>query len=71
MTQGQFLKILMDDFNSHNIISDNKNMNQKGRLLKDLINRNNLCIYNDNSHTYLHPANSIFTPIDLTLSDIS
>ena len=51
------------------LIRRNENTNQKSRLLKDFIKRNDLCIHNDKSHTYLHPVKEIFTAIDLTLSD--
>ena len=64
--------ILMGDFNSHNIIWGSKDTNQKGKQVEDLINRNNLCLHNNNkSYTYLHPASGSYSSIDLTLCDPS
>ena len=64
--------ILMGDFNSHNNIWGCIDTNQKGKLVEATINRNNLCLYNNNkSYTYLHPASGSYSSIDLTLSDPS
>ena len=35
------------------------------------MNGNNMSLFNDGSHTYLHPATGTYTSIDLTLSDSS
>ena len=43
--------------------------NDRGKLLEDFITENNLCLFNSNQHTYLHPGSGSFTAIDLfTLS---
>ena len=41
--------ILMRDFNSHIIIWGSKTTNKRGQIFKKIINRNNLCLYNQNS----------------------
>ena len=63
--------ILMGDFNSHNIIWVSKTTNKRGQILEKIINRNNLCLYNQNSQTHLNPSSGSFSAIDLTLSDPS
>lgn len=37
--------------------------------MEDFINRDNICLYNDKSYTYLHPSSGAYTAIDLTLCD--
>lgn len=59
--------LLLGDFNSHNIIWGSKNTNKKGKNLENVIN--NLCLLNDKSNTYLHPAFGIYSAIDLSLCD--
>ena len=64
--------ILMGDFNSHNIIWGSKTTNKRGRqILEKIINRNNLCLYNQNSQTHLNPSSGSFSAIDLAVSDPS
>ena len=41
--------------------------NSQGDRTDDFITENNICLLNDGSHTYLHPATGTFTAIDLSL----
>ena len=41
--------------------------NDRGKILEDFIAENNLCLFNSNQHTYLHPGSGSFTAIDLSL----
>lgn len=59
--------IILGDFNGHNILWGSKDLNDKGRKVEDFITRHNLCLYNDKSATYLHPATGSYTSIDLSL----
>ena len=61
--------VLLGDCNSHNPIWGSISTNAKGNLLEALIDRHNLCILNDKSQTYVHPANGTLSAIDLTLCD--
>ena len=63
--------IIMGDFNSHSNIWGCRNTDQKGKLIEDFINKNNLLLYNNKSYTYLHPGTGTFSAIDLTLCDPS
>ena len=62
--------IIMGDFNSHSNVWGCRDTDQKGRIL-DVINRNILLLYNNNSYTYLHPGTGTYSAKDLTLADAS
>ena len=40
-------------------------------VIEDVINRNNLLLYNNKAYTYLHPGMGTYSAIDLTLADAS
>ena len=61
----------MGDFNSHSNVWGCRDTDQKGRITEDIINRNNLLLYNNKSYTYLHPGTGTYSAIDLTLADAS
>ena len=63
--------IIMGDFNSHSNIWGCRDTDQKGRIIEDVINRNNLLLYNNKTYTYLHPGTGTYSAIDLTLADAS
>ena len=59
--------ILVGDFNGHNILWGCKNNNNRGEMLENFIAKNDLCLMNDKSQTYLHPATGHFSSLDLSL----
>jgi exonuclease III/ribonuclease HI len=59
--------ILMGDFNSHSDSWGCTNTDGAGERIEELINRHTLCLLNDDSHTYLHPATKTFHNIDLSI----
>ena len=61
--------IIMGDFNSHSNVWGCRDTDNKGRIIEDVINRNNLLLYNNKSFTYLHPGTGTYSAIDLTLAD--
>ena len=63
--------IIMGDFNSHSNVWGCRDTDQKGRIIEDVINRNNLLLYNNKSYTYLHPGTGTYSALDLTLADAS
>ena len=63
--------IIMGDFNSHSYMWGCRDTDQKGRIIEDVINRNNLLLYNNKTYTYLHPGTGTYSAIDLTLADAS
>ena len=60
--------LIMGDFNAHSILWGNDSTDSKGRTTENIISDNNLCLFNNKSKTYLHPASGAKTSIDLTLS---
>ena len=59
----------MGDFNSHNDIWGSKKTDKKGKVIESLLNQYQLCMYNNKSNKYLHPATDTYSAIDLTMSD--
>ena len=48
--------LLLGAFNGHHVIWGSDDVNEKGRIIENFINKNNLRLFNDNKPTYLHPA---------------
>ena len=59
--------ILVGDFNGHNILWGCKDNNPKGNIIEEFITKNDLCLMNDKSYTYLHTATGKFSSLDLSL----
>ena len=63
--------ILLGDFNSHNTMWGCRSTNHKAQTLENIINNNNLCLFNKKSPTHLDPSSATYSAIDLTLCDTS
>ena len=59
--------VICGDFNRHSITWGCDKNNSRGDRIDDFITDNNICLLNDGSYTYLHPATGTFTAIDLSL----
>ena len=59
--------VICRDFNGHSITWVCDNNNSRGDRIDDFITDNNICLLNDGSYTYLHPATGSFTAIDLSM----
>ncbi|PJE78783.1 hypothetical protein CI610_02271 [invertebrate metagenome] len=59
--------IILGDFNGHNSLWGSPNTDERGRRIEEFIDKNNLCLFNNNTPTYLHPATGSRTHIDLSL----
>ena len=59
--------ILLGDMNAHNINWGNSSTNNKGEKIEKLLSDHDLCIWNDGSPTYIHPATGSFSAIDLSI----
>ena len=57
----------LGDFNGHHKKWDGRDMNPRSGIIEDFLSDENLCILNDDSITYLHPASA--SSIDLFLCD--
>ena len=56
--------IILRGINSYNTI---KQTDQKGRIFEEVINSNNLYIFNNESQTYLNPSTGDYSTIDVTM----
>ena len=61
--------MLLGDFNGHHTMWGCRDINPRGRIIEDFLSEENLCIFNDDTTTYLHPASRSATAIDLSLCD--
>ena len=59
--------ILLGDMHAHNITWGNPDTNSKGDKLEKLISDYDLCLWNDGSPTYIHPATGTFSVIDISV----
>ena len=56
--------VICGDFNGHIVTWGCDKNNSRGDRIDDFITDNNVCLLNDGSYTYLHPATGTFTTID-------
>ena len=61
--------MLLGDFNGHHTMWGCRDINPRGRIIEAFLSEENLCIFNDDTTTYLHPASGSATDIDLSLCD--
>ena len=47
--------MILGDFNAHNTIWGSKHSDNKGKIVEDWINKNNLSLMNSQDPTYIHP----------------
>ena len=59
--------ILLGDMNAQNITCGNPDTNSKGDKLDKLISDYDLCLWNDGSPTYIHPATGTFSAMDMSV----
>ena len=61
------LFVLLGDFNSHSPVWGNESYNSRGQMLEHLFSEMDLCILNDGSSTYIHPATGSTSTLDLSI----
>ena len=59
--------IIMGDLNGHSPLWGCSDLNKRGKLIEDFIGKNALCLFNDKSSTYLHPATGHYSSLDLSI----
>lgn len=65
-------RIILGDFNAHNILWGSSKSNKRGKTLESsIINNHLMCINNINEFTYFHPSSGTATIIDLTLCNLN
>ena len=57
--------VICGDFNGNSMTWGCEKNNSRGDIIDDFITENNVCLLNDGSYTYLHPATGTSTAIDL------
>ena len=57
--------ILIGDMNAHSTIWGIAQNNNKGNILENFTEHNELCLWNDNTQTYIHPVTESSSAIDL------
>ena len=60
--------MILGDFNAHNPLWGSDHQTPKGRVIETFICQNELCLYNDGSHTFLHSGNGTYSAIDLSFA---
>ena len=58
---------LLGDFNGHNVLWGSKDNDPRGEVIENFITKNDICLMNDKSHTYLDSGKGTFSSIDLSL----
>ena len=63
--------IVVGDINGHNPLWGSDHCDSRGRLFDEVFNDLNLCILNDGSSMYCHPASGTKSMLDLSMADPS
>ena len=59
--------IILGDFNAHSLLWGCRTNNPKGEIIENFIQKHDMCVFNDGSQTYLHPATGSTSALDLSL----
>jgi len=59
--------LLLGDFNAHSTVWGSSKTNIRGKQIEDLFQKQNLCLLNDGSSTYMHAATASTSAIDLSI----
>jgi len=60
--------LLLGDFNAHSSLWGCSKTDVRGKLVEDILLKRNLCLLNDGSYTYLHPATGSLSAVDLNIA---
>ena len=60
--------IVMGDFNAKSLVWGNSESNKSGDTMELFLQNSDYTLYNDKSHTYIHPAYNTPSTLDLTLA---
>ena len=59
--------LILGDFNAHNLLWGCTTNNTRGNLIEKIIEKHDLCLFNDSSYTHINPATLSTSAIDLSL----
>ena len=63
--------LLLDDFNAQNPLWGSENLDNKGKVIEDLLDRNDIALFNDGSMTFHNVYSNRFSALDLSISSSS
>ena len=67
MLEGASPYMLVGDFNGHNVLWGCNDNDPRGELIEDFITKNDICLMNDKSNSYLDSGKGTFSSLDLSL----
>ena len=59
--------MLMGDFNAHHTMWGGDNIDRNGKTIELLLDKHGLCLFNNKTPTYIHPATGKRSALDLTI----
>ena len=59
--------MLLGDFNGHNVLWGSNDNDRRGDLIEDFITKNDICLMNDKSNTFLDSGKGSLSALDLSL----
>ena len=59
--------MLLGDFNGHNVLWGGNDNDHRGELIEDFITKNDICLMNDKSNTFLDSGKGTLSALDLSL----
>ena len=59
--------LITGDFNSHSTLWGGTKLDRRGKMVEDILTKHKLCVLNDTSPTYIHPATGSSSAIDLSI----
>ena len=62
--------MLLGDFNGHNVLWGSKDNDDRGELIEDFITKNDICLMNDKSNTFLDSGKGTFSALDLYVTHL-
>jgi len=60
--------LITGDFNSHSTLWGGTKLDCRGKMVEDILTKHILCVLNDTSPTYIHPATGSSSAIYLSIS---
>ena len=60
--------LILGDLNGHSTLWGCSDKNKRGEMIEKLLEKSELCLLNDKSSTYLHPATGHYSSLDLVIS---
>ena len=57
--------MLLGDFNGHNVLWGGNDHDHRGELIEDFITKNDICLMNDKTNTFLDSGKGTLSALDL------